>query len=94
MFSHFCCNHFFTSYLFLVFKLFIKSMIKLFLPFFQTTTIICHQKSANFCTRHNFLFISLSLKALVDYYSFVCRQRNNEAARSSRYPVGLDTEKC
>ncbi len=49
---------------------------------------------ANFCTRHNFLFISLSLKALVDYYSFVCRLRNNEAARSSRYPVGLDTEKC
>ncbi len=49
---------------------------------------------ANFCTRNNFLFISLSLKALVDYYSFFCQLRNNEVAHSSLYPVGLYTEKC
>ena len=48
---------------------------------------------ANFCARHNFLVINLSPKVLV-YYSSVCPLLNNEVARSSRYPVGLNTEKC
>ena len=49
---------------------------------------------ANFCARHNFLVMNLSPKVLIVHYSSVCPLPNNEVARSSHCPVGLNTEKC